>query len=150
MIYRSLLALVVGATLSTASMAATCSIDIESNDAMKFSVSEVNVGKSCKEFTVNLKHVGKLPKSAMGHNWVLTRTADMQAVATDGIAAGLANDYIKKGDTRVIAHTKVVGPGESTSVKFPVSALKAGESYTFFCSFAGHSGVMKGAVKLVD
>lgn len=150
MMYRSLLALAVGATLSTASMAATCAIDIDSNDAMKFSVANVDVSKSCKEFTVNLKHVGKLPKAAMGHNWVLAKTADVQGVAADGIPAGLANDYVKKGDARVIAHTKVIGPGETDSVKFPVSALKAGESYTFFCSFPGHSGVMKGTVKLVD
>lgn len=150
MMYRSLLALAVGATLSTASMAATCAIDIDSNDAMKFSVANVDVSKSCKEFTVNLKHVGKLPKAAMGHNWVLAKTADVQGVAADGIPAGLANDYVKKGDARVITHTKVIGPGETDSVKFPVSALKAGESYTFFCSFPGHSGVMKGTVKLVD
>jgi azurin len=26
----------------------------------------------------------------MGHNWVLSKTADLQAVANDGIAAGAA------------------------------------------------------------
>jgi azurin len=44
----------------------------------------------------------------------------------------------------VIAHTKVVGGGESTSVKFPVSKLTKGGDYTFFCSFPGHYGLMKG------
>lgn len=148
MMYRSLLALAVGATLSTASMAATCAIDIDSNDAMKFSVANVDVSKSCKEFTVNLKHVGKLPKAAMGHNWVLAKTADMQGVVADGVAAGLGKNYVKDGDTRVLAHTKVVGGGESDSVTFSTSALKAGGPYSYFCSFPGHSVVMKGSLAL--
>ena len=38
----------------------------------------------------------------------------------------------------MIAHTKVIGGGQTTSVKFPTSALKKGEAYTFFCSFPGH------------
>ena len=44
-------------------------------------------------------------------------------------------------------HTKVVGGGESTSVTFPMSALKAGESYTYECTFPGHSALMKGTLK---
>lgn len=150
MIHRSLLALAIGTLFSASSMAATCNIDIDSDDAMKFSVANIDVSKSCKQFTVNLKHVGKLPKVAMGHNWVLAKTADVQAVASEGIPAGLANDYVKKDDARVIAHTKVIGPGETDSVAFDVAKLKAGESYTFFCSFPGHAGIMKGTLKLVD
>ena len=84
----------------------------------------------------------------MGHNWVLTKTADVQAAATDGIPAGLGNDYVKGGDARVIAYTKIVGGGETDSVSFAVDKLKAGESYTFFCSFPGHSSIMKGSLQL--
>ena len=54
--------------------AATCSVDLEGNDAMKFNLSNIDVSKSCKTFTVNLKHTGSLPKTAMGHNWVLSKT----------------------------------------------------------------------------
>ena len=64
------------------------------------------------------------------------------------LAAGLANQYVKAGDARVLAHTKVVGPGQSDTVSVDVAKLKAGESYTFFCSFPGHAAVMKGAFKL--
>lgn len=129
-------------------MAAQCDITVESNDAMQFNVKEITVDKTCPQFTVNLKHVGKLPKAAMGHNWVLTKESDFQAVATDGMGAGLPNDYVKPGDARVIAHTKVVGGGESTSVTFDVSKLAAGDNYEFFCSFPGHSAIMKGVLKL--
>lgn len=127
---------------------ADCKVQVEGNDAMQFNKKEIVVPKSCKSFTVELKHAGKLPKQAMGHNWVLSKTADAANVAKDGIPAGLDKQYVKPGDARVIAATKVLGPGESDSVSFDVSKLAAGESYTFFCSFPGHSGVMKGVLKL--
>ena len=53
-----------------------------------------------------------------------------------------------KGDKRVIAHTKLLGGGESDAVTFPVASLKAGEAYTYFCSFPGHSALMKGTLAL--
>lgn len=148
---RSLLALGLCAAASGAAMAApACSVDIEGNDAMQFNKASIEVSKTCKQFTVNFKHAGKLPKAAMGHNWVLAKTADVQAVAADGIPAGVDKAYIKPGDTRVIAHTKVLGPGETDSVSFAVGKLSATEAYTFFCSFPGHSGIMKGTLKLVN
>ncbi|MDA8447960.1 azurin [Paracidovorax valerianellae] len=128
--------------------AADCTAEIEGNDAMQFNKATLAVPQSCKQFTVKLKHVGKLPKTAMGHNWVLTKAADLQPVATDGIAAGVAKNYVKDGDARVIAHTKIVGGGESDSVTFSTQALKAGESYAYFCSFPGHSALMKGTLTL--
>ena len=42
--------------------------------------------------------------------------------------------------------TDVIGGGEETAVTFDVKALAAGEDYTFFCSFPGHIGVMKGTL----
>ena len=148
---RTLLAAGLFAAASGSALAApACSVDIEGNDAMQFNKPAIEVSKTCKKFTVNLKHAGKLPKAAMGHNGVLTKTADVQAVATDGIAAGIAKQHVKDGDTRVIAHTKVLGPGETDSVTFSVKKLTATDSYTFFCSFPGHSGIMKGTLKLVN
>ena len=129
-------------------LAAQCEATVESNDAMQFNVKEMTVDKECKEFTVNLKHVGQLPKNAMGHNWVLTKESDKQAVATEGMSAGLEKEYVKSDDPRVIAFTKIIGGGESTSVKFDTSKLAAGENYTFFCSFPGHSAIMTGSLKL--
>ena len=83
----------------------------------------------------------------MGHNVVVAKTADMKGIDSDGIKAGLAADYLKVGDTRVLAHSKVVGGGESTSWKIPVAKLGAGP-YSFFCSFPGHSALMKGTITL--
>ncbi|WP_353146926.1 azurin [Pollutimonas bauzanensis] len=134
--------------MSLPALAATCEATIESNDAMQFNTKEMVVDKSCEKFTVNLKHTGKLAKAAMGHNWVLTKAADKQAVATEGMTAGLDKDYVKPDDARVIAHTKVIGGGESDSVTFDVSKLAAGEDYAFFCSFPGHWAIMTGTLKL--
>ncbi|MDR2154582.1 MAG: azurin [Burkholderiaceae bacterium] len=125
---------------------AACDVEIEGNDAMKYNKSSIEVPQSCKEFTVKLKHVGKLAKAAMGHNWVLTAAADAAAVTKDGTAAGAAKNYVKDGDARVIAHTPLVGGGESTSVTFDTAKLKAGENYAYFCSFPGHAALMKGTL----
>jgi azurin len=133
--------------LAAPAFAADCSAQIEGNDQMKYNIANIDVPKSCKEFTVTLKHVGKQPKTVMGHNWVLAKTSDEAAVAKDGMTAA-QNNYIKPGDERVIAHTKVVGGGESDSVTFPVSKLNPGEAYSFFCTFPGHVALMKGTVKL--
>jgi azurin len=145
---RNTVGALLAALLAGPVLAATCDVEIEGNDAMQFNKSSIAVPASCKQFTVKLKHVGKLPKAAMGHNWVLSKASDSQGVAADGIPAGLDKAYVKPGDARVIAHTKVIGGGETDSVSFDVSKLKAGDSYAWFCSFPGHASIMKGTLTL--
>lgn len=125
----------------------TCELTIEGTDAMQFNTKELTVGGDCTDVKVTLKHAGKLPKTAMGHNWVLTTEKDMPAVVQAGTAAGVANEYLPKGDKRVIAATKLVGGGETSTAEFKTSALKKGESYKFFCTFPGHSSIMNGVLK---
>lgn len=132
------------AAFAVPAAAKTCDLTIEGTDAMQYSTKELSVAKDCTEVKLTLKHAGKLPKSAMGHNWVLTAEKDMAAVNTAGMTAGLAAEYLPKDDARVIAATKLVGGGESASVTFKTAALKAGESYKFFCTFPGHSALMNG------
>jgi azurin len=132
-----------------AQAAAACEITIESTDSMTFSTKSIDVSKTCKEFTINLKHVGKLPKTVMGHNLVISKESDKTAVLADGSKAGLPSDYVKANDARVIAFTKIIGGGESATTKFAVSKLNAKDAFEFYCSFPGHSFMMKGVVKLV-
>ena len=129
-------------------LAAECSVDVDSTDQMTFSTKAIEIDKSCKEFTVNLKHSGSLPKNVMGHNLVISKEADMQAIATDGLSTGIDKQYLKEGDARVIAHTKIIGAGETDSLKIDVSKLDPAEKYGFFCSFPGHISMMKGTVTL--
>jgi azurin len=135
--------------LSGVANAGTCDVNIEATASMAFNVKEIAVSKTCKEITVNLKNTGAMAKAIMGHNLVITKTSDMQAVITDGMAAGLANNYVKQNDAKVIGHTAVIGGGESTSVKITLFNLKTTEKYSFFCSFPGHAAIMKGVFKLI-
>jgi len=136
-------------TLAGPALADDCSVTVTANDAMQFDTKAISVKNSCKEFTVNLKHAGKLPKTAMGHNWVLSKAEDRQAITTDGVAAGPDNNYLKPGDSKIIASTKIIGGGENTSVTFAVNKLKAGSAYSFFCSYPGHSAIMQGSLTVV-
>ena len=133
---------------ASSAFANDCAVTVESNDAMQFNTSNVVVPASCDEFTVTLKHTGQLPKQSMGHNWVMTTKADGQAVATDGMSAGLDKNYIKPNDERVIGATEIIGGGEETSTTFSVKGLSKDEDYMFFCSFPGHIGIMQGTVTL--
>ncbi|MDH1429715.1 azurin [Comamonas aquatica] len=134
--------------LTSNAMANECSVTVESNDAMQFNLKSMVVPKTCSKFSITLTHTGKMPKSAMGHNLVVSKTSDMAAISKDGIGAGVANDYLKPQDSRVLAHTKLIGGGESTTIELVVAQLKAGESYSYFCSFPGHVSLMKGSVNL--
>ena len=136
--------------LAVPAFADDCAVTIEGTDQMTYNLSQIDVKKSCEKFTVNLKHVGTLPAASMGHNWVLSKTEDYQALAQEGMALGLEKNYVDDADKRVLAHTKVVGGGEETSVTFDVSALQAGSAYSYFCSFPGHYALMDGKSHLVD
>ncbi len=146
-LFRSTI-LIASVVLAGSAAAADCEVTIEASDSVKYNTSEITVDQSCQEFTVHLKHVGKLPVVSMGHNWVLSKTADVEAVSKDAMAAGAGSGYLKADDSRVVAHTKMLGGGEADSVTFEISKLKSGEDYEFFCSFPGHHVMMKGHLKL--
>ena len=146
--YALAAALVVGATLSFAPSAQAadkvCKLDITANDLIQYDKKELKVAGDCTQVELTLKHSGKLPITAMGHNWVLVNTPDANAVANAGLAAGAKNDHVQAGDKRVIAHTKLIGGGQTATVTFPTSALKKGGDYTYLCTFPGHSAIMRG------
>ena len=96
-----------------------CKLEIAGNDAMQYDKKELDVAADCTQVELTLTHTGKLPAAAMGHNWVLVKTADVTAVANAGMSAGLANNYLTPGDARVIASTKIVGGGQSTTRHVP-------------------------------
>lgn len=122
-----------------------CKITIESNDQMQYNAHELAVPGQCTDVEVTLRHSGKLPAKVMGHDWVLAKDSDVSAIVNAGLAAGAQHAYLPQNDKRIIAATKVVGGGESTTVKFSTAALVQGARYVFFCSSPGHSSVMRGA-----
>ncbi|MFT4196363.1 MAG: azurin [Pseudoxanthomonas sp.] len=140
----AMMVLATAAAIARDASARTCALEIFSNDAMRFDQVELKVDASCGEVSVTLHHTGRLAANIMGHNWVLAKTADVAAITRDGIQAGAANDYLAPGDIRVLAHTKVIGGGQSTTVTFKTSGLTRAGDYSFFCSFPGHSALMRG------
>ena len=140
---------VLGGVMVLVSVAAqaACSVNLTGNDAMQLSSKQITVPKTCQEFTIHYKNIGKLPKASMGHNVVVSKVSDMKGVLSDGIKAGLAQDYVKTGDSRVLAKTRLLGGGESGSLTFKVAKLQDG-AYGFVCTFPGHGAMMRGTLVL--
>ncbi|MDA6070593.1 azurin [Flavobacterium sp. AC] len=116
---------------------------IEGNDQMQFNKNELRAvaGKPIK---LTLKHVGKIPKEAMGHNLVILQEGtDEAAFAVKAIAAK-DTDYIPASEkASIIAHTKLLGGGEEDTIEFTID--KKG-TYNFLCTFPGHVAMMKGVL----
>ncbi|HEY5552334.1 MAG TPA: azurin [Opitutaceae bacterium] len=113
------------------------------NDAMKFNMTEIRATPG-EALAVTLRNIGTMPKFSMGHNWVLlAEGVDVLAFANEGSMAP-KTDYVPAAyNDRIIAHTKLLGPGESDTVIFN-APTKPGR-YVFICSFPGHFQVgMKG------
>ena len=134
--------------LTGSALADTCNLSLDATDTMQYSTKRLEIPSGCTEATVTLHHIGKLPVTSMGHNWVLTRKSDLNAVAAAGASAGAAKGYLPTGDARVIAATRLIGGGESASVTVNVASLRLGEEYGYFCSFPGHATMMRGTLVL--
>ncbi len=144
-----LMTLTLACAMHRPAFAQTCETTIEGNDAIRFNLSQIAVPASCQQFTVHLNHVGKLPKMAMGHNWVLTRKQDMAGVIKEAMAAGAARDYLNPDDPRIIANTSAIGGGQQTSVTFSTDRLHPNEEYVFFCSYGAHHVLMQGVLQVL-
>jgi len=141
---KILAALALLGAASAAQASPNCTIKLKANDAMQFDLKTATVSASCPKINIELVHTGKLPAQAMGHNVVISQTADMNAITAAALKAGAAAGYVPKGDAKVIAATPLVGGGGTAKASFAGGKLKAGGDYSFFCSFPGHSALMKG------
>lgn len=145
------LALITALTMAAPlAFAASCEVTIEGNDAMQYNLDTLEFSQSCDTINLTLEHTGSLPVDVMGHNVVIAHSEDIEGVSDDGLAAGLDNDYVKPDDERVVAHTDMIGGGESTTIEISMADFNIDEEYEFFCSFPGHHGIMKGDIKFVD
>ena len=89
--------------VSRLAAADVCALTINATDQMRFEQQTLQVESQCAEVEVTLRNTGKLPANIMGHDWVLTKTSDVASVANAGMGAGLANNYQKPGDKRIVA-----------------------------------------------
>ena len=121
-------------------------IEITGNDQMQYSTKtlEATAGDTV---VLTLKHIGKLPKAAMGHNFVLLKVGTKIPEFAMSAAKAAATDYVptdEEGKKAVIAHTKMVGGGESDTVTFTAPAEPG--AYPYICSFPGHFALMQGVL----
>lgn len=135
--------LTLAATAVGAAAQDAVTIEMTGNDQMQYDKKEITAVEGQK-VTLKLKHIGKLPKAAMGHNVVILKPGTQIAPFAMKCAPAAANDYIPEDEETkalIIAYTAMIGGGEETEVTF--TAPEAGE-YPYLCSFPGHFGVMNG------
>lgn len=117
------------------------SLLLTGNDRMQYSdtIFKVNAAEKVK---LTFKNIGKMPKNSMGHNFVLlAQGTDFTNFATEAMKAR-DDDYIPQQlRDSIIAHTRLVGPGETDEISFSVPGKGI---YDFLCSFPGHYGTMRG------
>jgi len=133
------------ALIFLSSLATGKQLEITGNDTMQFDTAklETTVGQ---ETTLVFKNVGTLPKTAMGHNFVLLKPGTDLATFGNAALSAAANEYIPTDPAlaeKVVAHTKVLGPGESESITFTITEPGI---YPYICSFPGHWAIMKGVL----
>lgn len=119
-------------------------VTIESSDLMQFDVKEFKV-KAGSKVKLVFKHVGKLPKTSMGHNVVILKKG-LKAVQSGSLfmrGGSPANDYVPESQKQnVVAHTKLIGGGEQDTIEF-TAPVEAG-IYEYLCTFPGHFAIMNG------
>ena len=118
----------------------TIKITLNGNDKMQYDLSEINVEEG-QTVVLTLHHTGTMPKASMGHNFVLLKQGTDMAKFEAEAAKAQKEDYIPTDTSEIIAHTKLIGGGESDTITFKAPAKG---TYDYMCSFPGHYSVMKG------
>ena len=116
---------------------------LEGNDLMQYNKTLFRV-KAGQPVKLAFKNAGEMPKESMGHNVVIVQPGtDLPAFGGEAIKA-VDTEYIPVTfASSIIAHTKLLGPGETDAIEF---TLEEKGVYPFLCSFPGHYGVMQGKI----
>jgi len=120
-------------------------VELTGNDQMQFSAKAFEVTEGQK-VTLSFKHIGQLPAVAMGHNVVILKPGIALPTFAAKCTPAKATDYVPtdaESKEQIIAHTKLLGGGQSDEITFTAPA--AGE-YPFLCSFPGHFALMQGVM----
>lgn len=117
----------------------TIHLELMANDRMQYDAKELVVGQG-QIVVLKLTHEGKMSKETMGHNFVLLDQGVNGSKFSQKAVQEKDNDYIPDSD-RILAHTDLIGGGESTEITF--KAPEKG-SYEYLCTFPGHYANMHG------
>jgi azurin len=120
-------------------------IQILTGDNMKYDPAVITAAPG-ESITIVLKHGGRMPKMAMGHNFVLLKKASEAKSIADRCASARDTEFIAPAvRPQLLAYTRLVGPGETAEVTFKAPAERG--DYLFICTFTGHFALgMKGTL----
>jgi azurin len=114
-------------------------VTIQADDKMRYDLTAFDA-KPGQKVSVTIKNIGITPKFSMGHNFVLLdrtiNTGNVQASFLDKASMEASHDYVPPGAKEVLAHSKLLGPGESEVVTFNAPYIPG--DYLYLCSFPGH------------
>ena len=114
-------------------------VTIQADDKMRYDVTAFDASPGQK-ISVTIKNIGTTPKFSMGHNFVLLdriiNTGNIQSVFLDKASTEASHEYVPPGAKEVLAHSKLLGPGETEVVSFNAPYIPG--EYLYVCSFPGH------------
>jgi azurin len=112
---------------------------IQADDKMRYDLTAFDASPGQK-ISVTIKNIGTTPKFSMGHNFVLLdriiNIGNVQRAFLDKASTEASHDYVPPGAKEVLAHSKLLGPGESDVVTFNAPYIPG--DYLYLCSFPGH------------
>ena len=124
---------------SSAPQAPPKELTIQADDKMRYDVTAFDASPGQK-IAVTIKNIGTTPKFSMGHNFVLLdriiNTGNVQSAFLDKASTEASHDYVPPGAKEVLAHSKLLGPGETEVVTFNAPFIPG--EYLYVCSFPGH------------
>lgn len=121
-------------------------VHITGNDLMRYNITRFLVHPGEKVMLI-LENIGRMPIVTMGHDLVILKkgedykrfAAEAEADRGPKIKGSVPEDM----QDRVLAHTKLLGPGEKDTIEF--IAPEAGE-YPYLCTFPTHFVFMNGVM----
>ena len=126
-----------------ADVAVSNEIALEGNDMMQYNETLFRV-KAGEPVKLTFNNVGEMPKESMGHNVVVLQPGtDLAAFGGEAIKAVDAEYIPATFASSIVAHTKLLGPGETDEIEFTLDEKGV---YLFVCSFPGHYGAMNGKI----
>jgi azurin len=124
---------------SSAPQAPPKEVTIQADDKMRYDVTAFDASPGQK-VSVTFKNIGTTPKFSMGHNFVLLdriiNSGNVQSAFLDKASTEASHEYIPQGAKEVLAHSKLLGPGEAEVVTFNAPFIPG--EYLYVCSFPGH------------
>lgn len=118
-------------------------IHITGNDDMRYNITRFVVHPG-EKVRITFENVGKMPVTTMGHDLVILKLGENFKSFSNEVNSA---DLQAKGEIpdslldKVIAHTKILGPGESQTIEFVAPAAGA---YDYLCTFPTHAVFMHG------